>query len=177
VLVIRPAVFNGYILALDISKKSLLALSYLVLDAARHPSQGGCCALCDTQENANKGTVVTQSQGVSRAALVLWNMLMARTNWLSSYARRIAHQHRQAAARMKSALTENDPIQGLLGVHSRCGQNNLRLARGFIPHGALHRNGTVYSIYHAAKFDNGAIADQLTMRPLCAATAGSKTSS
>jgi hypothetical protein len=48
------------------------------LDAARHPSQGGCCALSDTQENANKGTVVAQSQGVNPVALGLWNMLIAR---------------------------------------------------------------------------------------------------
>jgi hypothetical protein len=34
----------------------LLALSYSVLDAARHPSQGGCCAPNDAQENASKGT-------------------------------------------------------------------------------------------------------------------------
>jgi hypothetical protein len=57
-----------------------LALSYSVLDAARHPSQGGCCAPGDTQENANNGTVVTQSQGVNPVALVLWNILMARIN-------------------------------------------------------------------------------------------------
>jgi len=34
----------------------------------------------DAQENASKGTVVTQSQGVARVALVLWNKLMARAN-------------------------------------------------------------------------------------------------
>ena len=59
------------------SKKSLLALSYSVLDAARQPSQGGSCAPSDTQENANRGTVVAQSQVVNPVAL---NMLMARTN-------------------------------------------------------------------------------------------------
>ena len=78
------AATNGHVVAyaptLVCSKKSLLALSYSVLDAARHPSQGGCCAPSDTQENANKGTVVAQSQGVNPVALVLSNMLMARTN-------------------------------------------------------------------------------------------------
>jgi hypothetical protein len=58
------------------SKKSLSALSYSVLDAARHPSQGGCCAPGDAQENANKGNVVAQSQGVNRVASVLRNVLM-----------------------------------------------------------------------------------------------------
>ena len=62
------------------SKKSLSALSYSVLDAARHPSQGGSCVLGDAQdESANKVTVVAQSQGVNTASLVLWNRLMART--------------------------------------------------------------------------------------------------
>ncbi len=32
------------------------------------------------EESANKGTVVAQSQGANPVALVLWNMLMARTN-------------------------------------------------------------------------------------------------
>ena len=32
------------------SKKSLLALSYSILDAARQPSQGGCWASSETQE-------------------------------------------------------------------------------------------------------------------------------
>jgi hypothetical protein len=58
-----------------------LALSYSVLDASRHPSQGGSCVLCEEQEeSANKDTVVAQSQGANPVALVLWNMLMARTN-------------------------------------------------------------------------------------------------
>ena len=36
--------------------------------------------LCEAQEeSANKDTVVTQSQGVNPVALVLWNMLIART--------------------------------------------------------------------------------------------------
>jgi hypothetical protein len=54
----------AYAPTLVCSKKSLSALSYSVLDAARHPSQGGCCAPGDAQENANKGNVVAQSQGV-----------------------------------------------------------------------------------------------------------------
>jgi hypothetical protein len=60
-----------------LQQKTLFALSYSVLDAARHPSQGGCCAPSDTQENAKKGSVVAQSQ-VFNPAWVLWNMIMAR---------------------------------------------------------------------------------------------------
>jgi hypothetical protein len=70
----------AYAPTLVCSKKSLLALSYSVLDAARHPSQGGCWTLSETQENANRGTVVAQSKGVNRVALVFGTMLTARTN-------------------------------------------------------------------------------------------------
>ena len=59
------------------SKKSLLALSYSILDAARQPSQGGCWASSETQENANKGSVAAQSQGVSPVALGPRNRFMA----------------------------------------------------------------------------------------------------
>jgi hypothetical protein len=69
----------AYAPTLVCSKKSLWALSYSVLDAARQPSQGGCCALGEAQENANKGTVVAQSQDDNPVTLVLRNILIART--------------------------------------------------------------------------------------------------
>ena len=48
--------------------------------AARQPSQGGCWASSETQENANRGTVVAQSHGANRVVLVFGTMLKARTN-------------------------------------------------------------------------------------------------
>jgi hypothetical protein len=70
----------AYVPTLVCSKKSLLALSYSILDAARHPSQGGCSASSERQENANRGTVVAQSHGANRVALVFGTVLTARTN-------------------------------------------------------------------------------------------------
>jgi hypothetical protein len=48
-----------------------LALSYSVLDAARHPAQGGSFGPSDIHEHANKGRVVAQSHRLNRVALGL----------------------------------------------------------------------------------------------------------
>ena len=71
----------GRCIRADTGLQQKISLGALVLGLGRRtaPSQGDCCAPSDTQENANKGIVVAQSQGANTVALALWNMLMART--------------------------------------------------------------------------------------------------
>ncbi len=79
-------------------------LSRSILDAARHPSQGGCWASSKTQENENRGTEVAQSQGASPVPLVLWSMLMARTIQLTSEWGR-QHSSSSAFASFRSSVS------------------------------------------------------------------------
>jgi hypothetical protein len=87
--------------------------------SARHPSQGGCCAPNDTQEDTHKGSVVAQS---NPAALVLWNRLTARTNsrddmsgW--SYT---ANSSSNAFASFRSRVSKPSVNQLYTGASSSC---------------------------------------------------------
>jgi hypothetical protein len=66
----------------DTGLQQKVPLGALVLDLGRRaaPLPGGCWASSETQENANSGTVVAQSHGANRLALVFGTMLTALTN-------------------------------------------------------------------------------------------------